>query len=135
MSDNAWFSTVVRSSECGSAFRFGEPDSRAVLIQIKAPEMRVSPQELDTDLNFSGRDFARPYNQASSASVLALDNECAARLHPLAQCADLGPGRADVQSVYEEVGNGRSLLGNPESNDHLCPFNVAFIQRSRTRFV
>ncbi len=44
------FSTVVRSSECGSAFRFGKPDSCAVLIQIKAPETRVSPQELN--LNF-----------------------------------------------------------------------------------
>jgi hypothetical protein len=26
-------------------------------------------------------------------------------------------------------------LGNPQSNNHLCPFNVAFIQRSRIRFV
>ena len=97
--------------------------------------MRVSPKELNTDLNFSGRDFERPHNQASSASVPALDNDFAARLHPLAQRADLGPGRADVQSVYEEVGSGRSLLGNPESDNHLCPLNVTFIQRSRIRFV
>jgi len=65
------FSTVVRSSECGSAFRFGKSDSCAVLVEIKAPEMRVSPQELNADLNFSGRDSALPHDQASSASVPA----------------------------------------------------------------
>jgi hypothetical protein len=66
--------------------------------------------------------------------MLALDNECAARLHPLAQRADPGPGRTDVQSVYEEVGSLRSLLGNPQSNDHLSSFSAAVIQRSRIRF-
>jgi hypothetical protein len=73
-----------------SAFRFGEPDSCAVLVQIKAPELRVPLQELDTDLNFSPRDSARPHDQASSASVLTLDNERATWLHPLAQRADFG---------------------------------------------
>jgi hypothetical protein len=97
--------------------------------------MRVSAQELYPDLNFSGREFAGPHNAASSAFVPALDNEYAARLHPLAQRADLCPRRADVQCVYKEVGSVQWLLGNPESKDHLCPFNAAFIQRSCIHFV
>ena len=35
----------------GSAF--GKPDSRAVFTQIKVPEMRIWPEEPNTDLNFS----------------------------------------------------------------------------------
>ena len=66
--------------------------------------------------------------------MLALDNEYAARLHPFAQRADLGPGIGDIYSVYKEIGSVRWLLGKLESKDHLCPSNAAFIQCSSIHF-
>jgi hypothetical protein len=47
------------------------------------------------------------------------DSECAGRPHPLAQRADLGPGRADVQSVYASVGATFTKLGRCADARHL----------------
>jgi len=114
-----------------SVCRFGKPNAYAVLVQIKTPETSVPTQKLNSDLNFSGRDFARPHNPATSAGVFALENECAARLNPLAQRADPGPGRTDIERVYQQVG---SLLGNSESDNHLSSSGNAVIQRSCVGF-
>jgi hypothetical protein len=85
-----------------SAFRFRRPDSRAVFVQIKSPDLSVAAQKLNANLNFSRRNCH--HHAALRAIVFALNDEYAAGLYPLPQDADLRSQRADVQSVNEEIG-------------------------------
>jgi hypothetical protein len=79
-----------------SAFRQGHPYSRAAFVQIKFPKSTASLQELDTHLDFSGTDSARPNHTTLSAIVPVLQNEHASGLDVLPHGPDLGPGSADV---------------------------------------
>lgn len=84
-------------------------------------------QELDTHLNFSGTDSARPNHATVSAIMAALYKEHASGRDVLPHGSDLRSGRGDVESVNKQPAGMDFGLGNPESQNHPCSSEDTFL--------
>ena len=54
----SFFAATCFADLSWSTFRCRQPDSRAAIVQIGSPELSVGSQELNANLDFSGRDLA-----------------------------------------------------------------------------
>jgi len=86
-------------AEPRSAFRFGKPDPCAVLVQIKAPEMRISPQRVTKiAIDIRAREGENKGHEESLVGVLPASG----RLHgeEAAGCSDSASNTEPVATAY-----------------------------------